>query len=156
MKSIFVDYARSCISISSAFRRKAFTPGTTEYKLLTAVRSDYPSFTVVVREFKTNTQQDRYKGLTYEYMRWYIETNDKENSAVNLKALDEMIGNSKCHSTGKRYPTIKKWFLRTYPAIAEFGMNEEQLAKWRASLEPAPEASKVTTISSPSEEKIPA
>lgn len=67
-------------------------------------------------------------------------TNDKEHSAVNIKALDAMIGNSKCHSQGKRYPSIKKWFLETYPEIAEFGMNEEQLAKWREKQEKAAQA----------------
>lgn len=132
MKPIYVDYEHSEISISSAFKKKAFTPGTAEYRKLNSVRTDYPSFSIVVREFKMNTEQDRYKGLTYDYMRWHIETNDKEHSAVNLKALEEMISNSKCHSQSKRYPSIKKWFFKTYPEIAEFGMNEKQLAKWRA------------------------
>jgi hypothetical protein len=39
-----------------------------------------------------------------------------------LKALDEMIDISKCHSTGKRYATIRNWFLDNYPAVKEFGM----------------------------------
>ena len=158
MKPIYVDYEHSEISISSAFKKKAFTPGSVEYKKLNAVRADYPSFSIVVREFKTNTEQDRYKGLTYDYMRWHIETNDKAHSAVNLNALDKMIGNSKCHSLNKRYPSIKKWFLETYPEIAEFGMNEEQLAKWRAKQEAkrTAESAKVTTLPSSDEEKIPA
>ena len=158
MKPIYVDYEHSEISISSAFKKKAFTPGSAEYKKLNAVRADYPSFSIVVREFKTNTEQDRYKGLTYDYMRWHIETNDKEHSAVNLSALDKMIGNSKCHSLNKSYPSIKKWFLETYPEIAEFGMNEEQLAKWRAKQEAkkTAESAKVTTLPSSDEEKIPA
>ncbi len=158
MKPIYVDYEHSEISISSAFKKKAFSPGTPEYKKLNAVRADYPSFPIVVREFKTNTEQDRYKGLTYDYMRWHIETNDKAHSAINLNALDKMIGNSKCNSLNKRYPSIKKWFLETYPEIAEFGMNEEQLAKWRAKQEAkkTAESAKVTTLPSSDEEKIPA
>ena len=158
MKPIYVDYEHSEISISSAFKKKAFTPGSVEYKKLNAVRADYPSFSIVVREFKTNTEQDRYKGLTYDYMRWHIETNDRENASANLKALDTMIGHSKCHSKSKRYPSIKKWFFETYPEIAEFGMNEEQLAKWRAKQEAkkTAESAKVTTLPSSDEEKIPA
>lgn len=151
MKAIVVDYEKSNVIISSAFKKKAFTPGTPEYRKLNEVRRDYPEFSIVVREFKTNTQQDRYKGLTYDYMRWHIMTNDKEHSAVNIKALDAMIGNSKCHSLSKRYPSIKKWFLETYPEIAEFGMNEEQLAKWREKQEkaaqvPASKSDKITEL----------
>lgn len=156
MKAIFVDFDNGAISISSAFKKKAFTPGTTEYKTLNAVRADYPDFSIVVREFNTNTKQDRYRGLTYDYMRWHIVTNDAENAEVNLKALNSMIGNSKCHSLGKRYPTIKKWFLETYPAIAEFGMDEEQLAKWREKLAASAEETNVTELPSSDEEKIPA
>lgn len=156
MKAIFVDFDNAAISISSAFKKKAFTPGTTAYKTLNAVRADYPDFSIVVREFKTNTKQDRYRGLTYDYMRWHIETNDAENAEVNLKALNEMIGNSKCHSVGKRYPTIKQWFLETYPAIAEFGMDEEQLAKWREKVAADTESANVTEMPSSDEEKIPA
>ena len=39
-----------------------------------------------------------------------------------LKALDDLIAISKCHSNGKRYATIRNWFLDNYPAVKEFGM----------------------------------
>lgn len=49
-------------------------------------------------------------------------------------------------------------FLNTYPAIAEFGMNEEQLSKWREKQEkaaqaPASKSDKITEISD-AQEKI--
>lgn len=130
MKNIVVDYDKSVITISSAFKKKAFIPGTNEYKELTAVRHDFPEFRIEVRQFKTNAEQDRYKGLTYDYMRWYIENRDNANSETMLKALDEMIDVSKCHSKSRRYPSIKKWFLESYPNVATFGMTEEELANW--------------------------
>ena len=130
MKPLFVDYEHSVISISSAFKKKAFTPGTCEYKKLIQVRRDFPEFGIEVREFKTNTKQDRHKGLTYDRMRWYIETKDKKHATEMLNALEDMIDISKCHSTCKRYPEIKAWFLTSYPEVAKFGMNEEELAKW--------------------------
>ncbi len=151
MKPVFVDYDNSTISISSAFKKRAFIPGTPEYKALNSVRSDFPNFTVVVREFKTNTKQDRYKGLTYDYMRWYIETNDEKHKVEMLKALDDMIGVSKCHSNCKRYPSIKSWFLVSYPDVATFGMNEAELAKWQEAHK-AKKVSEVTKLS-PTEEK---
>ena len=71
MKPIVVDYRNRTISLSSAFEKKAFTPGTAEYAQLQSVRVDFPYFRLSTREFKTNTKQDRHKGLTYKFMREY-------------------------------------------------------------------------------------
>lgn len=156
MTAIYVNYAERKIVLSSAFAKKAFIPNTDEYRQLQAVRNDYPDFVLKTRQFKTNTKQERYRGLTYDFMRDYIRTHEDEPKPV-LAALEEMIGNSKCHSLGKRYPTIKKWFLETYPAVAEFGMDEEQLAKWREKQAADAESANVTEMpSSSDEEKIPA
>ena len=121
MKNIFVDYAHSSISISSAFAKKALIPGTAEYAQLMNVRKDFPEFRLVTRQFKTNTKQEHYRGLTYDFMRDYITAHEKDAKVV-LAELDDMIGITKCHSLHRRYPIIKAWFLERYPAIAEFGM----------------------------------
>ena len=135
MTAIKVNYAERKIILSSAFVKKAFIHGTDEYKALQSVRSDYPDFALVTRKFKTNTAQEHYRGLTYDFMREYISRHEADSKPV-LAELDEMIGISKGHSLGKRYPTIKAWFLERYPAIAAFGMAA-------ASKETAPEGSKV-------------
>ena len=125
MTAIRVDYSKSEIILSSAFAKKAFTPGTDEYRQLMSVRQDFPEFRLVKRAFKTNTAQERYKGLTYDFMREYICTHEMDAKPV-LTELEEMIGISKCHSLSKRYPTIKAWFLKRYPAVAEFGLPAEE------------------------------
>ena len=145
MKPIVVDYRNRTISISSAFEKKAFTPGTAEYAQLQAVRSDYPDYRLDTRAFKTNTKQDRHKGLNYPFMREYISTHEKDPQPV-LDVLEDMIGTSKGHSLCKRYPTIKAWFLKRYPAYAEFGMTADELAKWRESQK---QEEKVTELTSP-------
>ncbi len=121
MTSIRVNYAERKIILSSAFVKKAFVHGTDEYKALQAVRNDYPDFRLVMRKFKTNTKQEHYRGLTYEFMRDYIGDHEADPNPV-LEELDKQIGISKCHSLNKRYPTIKKWFLNRYPEIAQFGI----------------------------------
>ena len=121
MTAIKVLYAERKIVLSSAFVKKAFIPGTDEYKALQSVRTDYPDFALVTRKFKTNTAQEHYRGLTYDFMRDYISTHEADAKVV-LAELEEMIGITKCHSLHKRYPIIKAWFLERYPAIAEFGM----------------------------------
>ena len=65
MKPITVNYPERRITLSSAFERRAFTPGTPEYAQLMEVRHEFPDFRLDTRQFKTNTKQDRYKGLTY-------------------------------------------------------------------------------------------
>lgn len=121
MTDIRVNYDDGKIVLSSAFAKRAFNAGTTEYMRLQSVRNDHPGFAVVTRKFKTSTTQEHYRGLTYSFMREYISTHEKE-AEKTLAEFDEMIGVSKCHSLSKRYPTIKAWFLERYPAIAEFGM----------------------------------
>lgn len=124
MKSaIKIKVEDSEIVISKPFAKKAYSFGTPEYEMLQAVRRDYPGFAVVLREINKKTDAEHYKGLNYEYMKWYIgqyETQEKKDLMLN--ALDELIDISKCHSTGKRYATIRNWFLDNYPAVKEFGM----------------------------------
>ena len=132
MKPITINYPERTITLSSAFERKAFTPGTAEYAQLMEVRHEFPDFRLATRQFKTNTTQDRYKGLTYDYMRWYIGKAEGENAAAVLIGLEALIDISKGHSKGKRYPEVKKWFLNRYPAFATFGMTEEQVQKYEA------------------------
>ena len=130
MTAIRVNYAERKIVLSSAFVKRAFVPGTDEYKALQSVRNDFPDFALVTRKFKTNTAQDRHRGLTYQFMHDYISSHETDAKPV-LAELDEMIGISKAHSLSKRYPTIKAWFLERYPDYAKFGMTEEELAKWQ-------------------------
>lgn len=111
------------IIMSRTFAERSAYPGTPEYKLLQETRRDYPDFTVVRREIKKNPNMEHYKGLTYEYMRWYIETYErKENLQIMLEAFDKMQNIAKCHSSSKRYPAIKRWFLEQYPEVKEFGV----------------------------------
>ena len=131
MKSpIKIKVEDSEIVISKPFAKKAYSFGTPEYEMLQAVRRDYPGFAVVLREIKKKTDAEHYKGLNYKYMKWYIgEYETKEKKELMLKALDEMIDISKCHSTGKRYATIRNWFLDNYPAVKEFGMPKKEEKK---------------------------
>ena len=131
MKPIVIDIETSSILVSSAFAKKAFTPGTTEYKKLAAVRADYPDFGIVKRAFKTNAKQDHFRGLNYDFMEFYIRKVEGENAAPILKALEDMKDISKAHSAGKRYPSIKRWFLDRYPEVRTFGLSEEDLVKYQ-------------------------
>lgn len=124
MNPITVDITNNTITImKKTFAKLASQPGTQEYTLLQNVRRDYPDFTVQVRQIKKNASTEHYNGLTYEYMAWYIQTYEvHEKREAMINALNTLIDISKCHSKGKRYATIKKWFLAQYPDVKQFGM----------------------------------
>lgn len=90
--------------------------GSEEYDLLQRAKKDYPSYTVVNRHITTNPEKQIYKHLTYDYMYKYIS---KHPHAEERKAeLDEIILRAECHI--RRYPNVKKWFLKAYPDLSDF------------------------------------
>ena len=118
-----VKYAESVIEVNTIFAKMMQNPLSDEYALLQKVRADYPNFTMRVRQIKKNSAKETYPGLTYEYMRDYIILHTApEDEPEAVAEFDELILISKCQAKGKRYPTIKKWFLAKYPEIVKFGM----------------------------------
>ena len=99
-----------------------------EYAHLQQVRRDYPTYKVIRHTIKRNAEKKTYKGLTYEYMEYYILTHGtKEERQKNFAEYNEMILISECHGKAYRYPVIKRWFLEKYPEIAEFGAPAAQI-----------------------------
>lgn len=135
MKAIEVFSVDRKIVMSSAFEKKSRKFGSPEYKMLQEARRDNPGYDEVIRQFKTNTKQDRYAGLTYDYMRWYIPLVESEEDApAVLAGLEYLINISKSHSKCKRYSTVKSWFLKRYPDVEIFGMDDEKLDEHVAEL----------------------
>ena len=128
MKPIEVKYYDKKIVISSAFEKKCFTPGTHEFDKLQDVLRAFPAFAVETKEFQKNTKQEHYKGLSYDYMRYYISKVERGSAPAVLEELEHMIDIGKCHSLNKRYPVVKSWFLTRYPEVSEHGLSEEEIA----------------------------
>lgn len=116
-----IDHNTQTIIMYKAFAKKAEYVNSKEYHLLQEVRRDYLGYGIVIREIKKNSQKECYKGLTYDYMRSYIQKYEplKTRQTV-LNEFEKYIDISRCHS--KRYPVIKQWFLEKYPNIEQFGM----------------------------------
>ena len=115
-----IDFANSEIIMSRQFEKCASIAGSEEYRRLRAVRLDYPTFSVVRRSIKKASSKVTYAGLTFAYMENYIAKHD--NAEEIRKVYDELRLIGACHKVS--YPTIKKWFLETYPEIVEFGVND--------------------------------
>ena len=121
--ALYIDFAKDKIVMTTTFAKKCQNTASAEYAQRQSVRRDYPTFAVTTRKIKSNPNKETYAGLTYEYMRNYIITHaSDETRETEVAEFDELILISKCQTKAKRYPTIKKWFLVKYPAIAKFGM----------------------------------
>lgn len=112
-----LDHKNRRIVMDRTFAKNADIVGSPEYNQLQACRRDYPDYKVVRREIKKNPNQEHYKGLTYDFMRWYIQKVEGENAPAVLETFENLIEVSKCHSTGRRYPVIKARFIACYPEI---------------------------------------
>lgn len=129
MNAIVFDYGAKTYSVSSSFLKKARIFGTAEYYQLQEVAIAHPDFKQLSREFKKNSKQEHYNGLTYNYMRTFIKKYETKDTVQNvLSEFDKQLDLSRCHSAGKRYPIIRKWFLDRYPDIYSFGKTEEEIA----------------------------
>lgn len=113
-----IDFTKNEIIMGRQFEKCASIAGSEEYRRLQAVRLDYPTFAVVRRSIKKAPTKETYAGLTFAYMENYIASH--ANAEQIKKVYDELRLIGACHKSS--YPTIKKWFLETYPEIVEFGI----------------------------------
>jgi hypothetical protein len=93
-----------------------------EYDMLQRARQDYPTYTPVIKRIKRNPDKETYRGLTYAYMERYIEGH--ANAEAIMAEYKELRLISECHCKARRYPKIKKWFLKKYPEVEKFGLDE--------------------------------
>ncbi len=123
MKNVLkVNHEERTIVMDRTFAKLVENTRSDEYAHLQQVRKDYPDFKVVTKTIKRNPEKETYKGLTYEYMEDYILRHEtEENALAIIKEFNELRTISKCHKQGLRYPTIKRWFLKKYPEIVDFG-----------------------------------
>lgn len=125
MSKIRVDYAAEKIILARTFAKNAEKVGSPEYVELQDCREKHPDFTIVYREFKKNSSQEHYAGMTYEYMVDYIirhEQPEKRDEMLNKLSVlrQDVAGLTKGH----RYPIIRSWFLMSYPEITTLGMEK--------------------------------
>ena len=116
MRPLTIDFAKNRIVMTRAFARKASDPSTKEYRELKDTMETFPTFSVEHHTIKKCSGKESYKGLNYSFMYYYINTYVEESKREKaMEDLETQIFLTKCHS--KRFPTVRKWFLETYPEI---------------------------------------
>ncbi|MBR5291400.1 MAG: hypothetical protein IKU32_00630 [Clostridia bacterium] len=115
-----INHDTKTLIMDRTFAKKAAYVGDREYNILQEARRDYPEYQVITRAIKKKEDKECYRGLTYKYMEDYIRTHT--NAAPNMAEFQQQLLLAKCHSI--RYANIKKWFLASYPEVAQFGVTE--------------------------------
>ena len=52
----------------------------------------------------------------------YIKKYPKPELGCTVEQFSHKLAIAECQGTKFRYPVVKKWFLESYPEIAEFGL----------------------------------
>ena len=66
MKNVLkLNHENCTIVMDRTFAKRSENTRSEEYTHLQQVRQDYPTYTVVRRQIKTNPKKENYKGLTY-------------------------------------------------------------------------------------------
>ena len=123
MKNLYAfDFVNKTIVASKTTLKKASKPNSPEYKELMKMIAKQPTFSVVEKEISIKENKKTYSGLNYDVMEAHImaQENHEKNLATFRKAKKDY-----------KYPTIKSWFLSTYPS---FKMNDAKKAVTKAKL----------------------
>ena len=104
--------------------------GSTEFKALKDLRAEYPGYAIVVVKSSTKSKE-RFKGLTLEKMKDYINKHDDEGKSklqefYTLRGLDAE-GKAVELAESKTYGEIKLWFLGEFPEIEKFGAKADNI-----------------------------
>ena len=142
------DHDARCIVMDRTFYKNSSNIRFEEYTMLQRARQDYPTYTPVIKHIKRNPNKETYRGLTYAYMERYIEGH--ANAEEIMAEYRELRLISECHGKARRYPAIKRWFLKMYPEVENFGIEEsdneaatETITKYEAVMAPLAKANAV-------------
>ena len=120
---MYINEKKMAIEMTKKFAAAARKFGTKQYRDLQEARRDYPNFKVVTITRKSTGCQDTYKGLTFKFMEDYIQKHDDAEHSImdeylTLRGLTEAAKENLLEPYS--YYEMKTWFLKTFPAIAEF------------------------------------
>ena len=105
-----INFETKSIEVSKAFANKASHFGTEQYEELRAVMRDLPDFTVMVKT-APRLRRSYMKGLTYEWMEYFISMHDEDGSI-----MQDFL----CLRHGCSYAEVKRWFITKFPGVNNF------------------------------------
>ena len=112
------------IEMTKAEAKAAGKIGSEKFKELHDYMEAYPGYEIQIKA--TPKRKVELRGLTYEYMRTYIQKCDKQNKKdimVEFRTLiaqdkkDKIEGSEHLEATG--YLDVRDWFLKQFPEIEQ-------------------------------------
>lgn len=127
---MFANYEKKIIEMTKSESKSAGKVGTTEYETLKELRSENPTFRIVIKASKS---RDNMKGLDTNYMERYIKAHDDEEHSIlkefySLRGLDEN-GKKIDFAPVAPYGTLKQWFLTYYPEVGKMNDTVNEILK---------------------------
>ena len=108
------------ITLTKAYAKLAYTPGTKEFRELSAILKAYPHLTVAMRSAKKNEDKEKHSGLTVDRMEFHIKTIEKDEAGLaefqTVKAYYKGMNGY--------YGKVKGWFLKKYPNYQEIDFSD--------------------------------
>lgn len=107
-----IDHIEQTITLTKKFAKAAGILNSAEYQVLKQLRTDYPDYTVALREIAKKESKKSYANLTYNAMKQFIKITEGEESE-SLHQLEVVIRLSK--GQAGCYAYVKSWFIKHYP-----------------------------------------
>ena len=104
----------STVTLTKAFAKKAYTPGTKEFREFSALIKAYPNLVVVMRTATITADKNTHGGLTIEWMTTYIKTYKDEKAVAEFDEVKKFY-----KMMNGYYGKVKAWFLKKYPNYQE-------------------------------------
>ena len=115
------------IEMSKTEAKAAGKINSEKFNELNTLRTMYPTFEIEIKASAAKKKSD-YKGLTYGYMAKYIASHDDDEQSI-MAEFEMLRGISaeaqEALADSASYKEIKEWFLKKFPAIAEFHKKRE-------------------------------
>ena len=115
-----VSHNNKTITLTKAYAKLAYTPGTKEFRELSTILKAYPHLTVAMRSAKPNEEKEKHTGLTVDRMEFHIKTIEKDEAGLaEFQAV-------KAYYKGMNgyYGKVKGWFLKKYPNYQEIDFSD--------------------------------
>lgn len=115
--TIKINYQNSTIELSKATAKEASVFKSKAYSELLAIRNEFPTFKVVVKErARSKKNLKGLKGLNFSFMENYIKNHS--DSETHLSEF------AKLKASGISFFEIKQWFLKTYPIFKDISKSK--------------------------------
>lgn len=128
-----VDHQKKKIIMNGTFAKYSAVCSSDEFAYLMEIKSTFPNYKVITQKAKKNAKTNKYEGLKYDFMKWYIRQNaPKEKADKEVEIIDA----AKALSTRQdgTYGKVKSWFLNNHKELKDKETFEEVQKSYTVSL----------------------